>query len=280
MAVVFVDVFFIYNFIVNLILLITTKLLCFSKTKMPNILLGALLGSGYAVAVMTLSISGIKSYILNLAVVAAMIVVSFKIKKLKIFFKTAAVFLIATFVYAGAMMFLILFMHTGIYFGGGIFYVDISVLSILCAASAVYGCIYFFKRMLQKNITQEKFVYDLYLEKNGISVSVKAIYDSANSLFEPISGLPVILIEESKVELFNINTYRIVPFKGAGASGVIMAFLPEKVKIDGTELEKEVYVGCYNKKFSVTDSYNALLHPFAMPDKIKVKCDNFSERLR
>lgn len=266
MAVVFVDVFFIYNFFVNLILFSTTGLLCFSKTKLTNIALGAFLGSCYAVLAMILNIRGAIGYGLNFTIACVLILLSFKIRNVKTFMKTLFVFMLTEFVYCGAMMFLIIFLHTGVYFGGGIFYVDISVTALLLSASAVYTTVYFSKRMISTKLLNNERVYRLSIEIAGKTININALYDTANNLFEPLSGAPVILIEDAIVDKnININTYRIVPYKSASSNGVFMAFLPDKIMVNGKNVEKKVYVACCSQKFSNSGSYNAVLHPFAMP---------------
>ncbi len=267
MAVVFVDVFFMYNFLVNLILLITTKLLCFSKTRGVYIAAGAFAGSVYAVFAMVCGLKGALGYILNFLASCIIIAFAFKTKSVKVFLKTAAVFMGGAFLYGGAMMFLVYYLHTGIYFGGGIFYVDISVVTLVLTACAVYVLIYLSKRMIEKKLMQSGKVYDLKIEVCGKEIDVSALYDSANMLCEPISTSPVILIEESalKNENLNIKTYRAIPYKGAGGSGLLMAFLPKNLYINGKKVEKDVYIACYNQKISESGAYRAILHPFAMP---------------
>ena len=280
MAVVFVDVFFIYNFIINLILLITTKLISFSKTKNINLVIGAFIGSVYAVIIMMFKINSFLNWILNPLAMCAVVYVSFRTKILKAFLKNLAVFFVSSMIYGGTMFFVMYFFKTGIHFGGGIFYVNVSVPILILIAVLCYGVVYAAKHIIEKKLLFNGRICTLEIGISGKKIETSALYDTGNCLFEPISGAPVIFAEESLFSdvCLNLSTYRAIPYKSAGGSGILMAFVPDYVKINNKNVEILVYVAFYGGILSKENEYHAVLHPFSMPHIAKGDMSSVSQK--
>ncbi len=272
MAIIFVDVFFIYNFIIDLILILTTKLLCFSKSGKLDVLMGAFLGSFYAVCDMVFNINGILSYALQVVVLFLVNLISFKPRTRHSLLKSTIVFFVSNFIYGGACMFLVYFLNIGMHFGGGIFYLEVGFVPLVLWCISTYGVIYFSKRIIEKKLLYSKRIHNLEITVRDKAVSMTALYDTGNCLFEPISGAPVIFAEEKLFEEsdIKINSYRAIPYRSAGGDGILMAFLPDKVKLDFKETDKTVYVALFSGTLSKDGEYNAVLHPFLLTEsKIK-----------
>lgn len=73
---------------------------------------------------------------------------------------------------------------------------------------------------------------DLLLVLNGRSACIHALIDTGNRLHEPISGLPVIIIEEPLISrIMPESGYRQVAFGGLGGSGCLSCFRPDEIWI-------------------------------------------------
>lgn len=73
---------------------------------------------------------------------------------------------------------------------------------------------------------------DLLLILNDRCARVRALIDTGNRLHEPISGLPVIIIEESLIlHILPESGYRRVAFGGLGGNGYLSCFRPEEIWI-------------------------------------------------
>ena len=88
--------------------------------------------------------------------------------------------------------------------------------------------------------------------------------DTGNTLCEPFSQCPVMVVNEDAVKniaeeefskLLDINTtentikhkYRVVPFTSVGGSGLLPAFSPSEVYINNTFCKQKIYVAvCKN----------------------------------
>ncbi|MCW7999704.1 hypothetical protein CFK35_17655 [Clostridium sp. cpc1] len=124
--------------------------------------------------------------------------------------------------------------------------------------------------------------------------NIVALVDTGNSLKEPISQRPVIIVEffaikdllpEKVQNLFLENEdldldeitdimiesvdeikLRIIPFKAIGTeNGMLLGFKPDEILImdESTEkkIEEEIVVGIYNNKLSNDNKYKGLLNP-------------------
>ncbi len=263
MAIVFIDLFFIYNFTVNLILLLTAKMICFSKTKIIKIVIGAFFGAFYSVCHMILNFKGLFAWLIDIAALLGVVVFVFFSHNIKQLIRNSVVFLIVNFIYGGAMFFLIYFLNLGIHFGGGVFYVDIPALVLVLTTAAMFLMVNFVKRVTDRKMLLSKNIYDLEIFVGTKSINVKALYDTGNLLIEPISGAPVILIEENSLisENIDITTFRFIPYKTAGGNGYISAFTPDKIKIDNKKIDVLVYAAIISGILSKDGEYKAILHP-------------------
>ena len=124
------------------------------------------------------------------------------------------------------------------------------------------------------------------------SINAKAMIDTGNLLKDPITRMPVIVVEKDILyeiipckildnleqivggdirenEIYEeefveyISKFRVIPFSSLGKqNGLLLGFKASKVitYIDANEEElKNVIIGIYDKKLSKKDKYNALL---------------------
>ncbi|MCF6093611.1 sigma-E processing peptidase SpoIIGA [Microaerobacter geothermalis] len=169
---------------------------------------------------------------------------------------------------------------------------------------------WFSKRNLEavesyKTRGQDLVKLDIYLGsplKSG-PITCKGLVDTGNQLFEPITRIPIIVVEasqfhsripESMVHLSNeeilihevdrslanlsdewLTKVRVIPFHGVGKSQMqfLIAFRPERIVIhsqQGIFETERVLVGLQGKKLTKDDSYQAIIHPHLLMLKNKV----------
>lgn len=74
-------------------------------------------------------------------------------------------------------------------------------------------------------------------------VSVEAVVDTGNVLVEPLSNLPVIVVQRDALcGLEQGQPMRCVPFTSVGGPGELMAFAPDEVRVDGRPADAVVAV--------------------------------------
>ncbi len=100
-------------------------------------------------------------------------------------------------------------------------------------------------------------------------ISCIGLVDTGNSLFDPLTGKPVIILERSVMEKHNITIpikgFRVIPFRSIGKqNGVLKGFIADRIQITQEEETREipgVVVGIYEGRLNMNDEYQMILHP-------------------
>ncbi len=292
--VVYIDVLFLINFVINYFLLLTTKKICKSTSKSWRVLVGALIGSLYAILMFFPPLAIYYTIFAKLLFSLILIAVSFRITKWREFLRTTVIFYIVNFMFAGAAFALFYFTdigsHVGAMVSNGVFYFDLPLKTLFISTGVSYAVILIACKIYSAKMTSGK-VYDICICYREKSACVSALLDTGNSLSDPVSGKPVIVTEFDSVKalfpseisslflkyrnddsgLLNVvmSTYfkdtpfRLIPFCSLGNQhGMLLAFKADRVVLvqENQELN-EVLIGVYNKKLSKSQEYKALLHP-------------------
>lgn len=293
---VYLDVLFLENVVMNYLILAVTARFSKARTSNLRMFLGALLGALYVVVLIMLP--GIKIYYSTLSKILlsfAIIAVVFSPEKPIFFFKVLAIFYISTFMFAGAAFAFLYFNSSGGFVRNGIVYVfwkskwTLIFLSVLTA-----GIIFrIFWDVIQVKFIREKMLLPLTISFESRVIYIPALVDTGNSLHDPISNLPVVVVEfsvlrevlpdeiigifeESKENDLTsitrvistsswISRFRLIPFTSLGKeNGMLIGFKPDYIEI-GEEDEKRgivnVIIGISGRPLSKGDKYKALLSP-------------------
>lgn len=293
---VYLDVLFLENIVMNFLILLVTAIFAKRRTSSLRLFIGAVVGAAYVIVLILLP--GIKVYYTTLAKVllsVLIIAVAFSPERVKEFLKTLAIFYISTFIFAGAAFAFLYFNRSGGFVRNGIFYVFWqSKWTLLFFSIATAGIIVrIFWEMLQYKFIRDKLLIPLKIAFESNTISLAALVDTGNSLHDPLSNLPVIVVEfkaiknilpddiklifeqsrENDLDLMTsivsnstwLSRFRLIPFSSLGKeNGMLIGFKPDYIEI-GEEKDKKdvsnVIVGIYNKALSNNDRYVALLSP-------------------
>lgn len=295
---IYLDVLILENIVMNYLILWTTGKILKTRTSNSRLFIGALLGALYAAFVIVkpglrIYFTATATFILSLAMVA----VTFSPEKLGDFIKTLSVFYLSTFVFAGATFAFFYINNEGTLIQNGLLYVfwdskwTTMVISIL--ASIIILRVFF--EVIQQRFVKEKLITHLKVIFDSKEVNISALIDTGNSLQDPITSMPVIVVEFSAIkellplEICNIfedvkeqdianlatklyktdwiNRFRLIPFTSLGKeNGMLIGFKPDYVVIgDDSDSGKkgitDVVIAIYNKVLSKGKDYKALLGP-------------------
>ena len=90
----------------------------------------------------------------------------------------------------------------------------------------------------ERNRTRSSSVVQLTIVCGNRAVRFPAAVDTGNVLVEPLSNLPVIVVEKRMLRgIARGRPYRRVPFASVGGEGVLPAFLPDRIRINGKECD-------------------------------------------
>ena len=295
--VVYIDVLFIVNLIINYILIWTTAKISKTNTSIVRMLIGAALGALYAVVMFFPAFKIYYTVIAKLIFSMLLIAVTFNIEKVKHFLRVLGVFYVVSFTFGGAALGLFYFTNVGAYVGAllsnGIIYFNLPWKVLIISTLTAYVIIRITWVVIQRKTAKENMYTLLSIVFDDKSICVNALLDTGNSLYDPISAFPVIVVEFEAIKdllpqdiqdifsesnendlsliskvMYNsmwASRFRLIPFTSLGKeNGMLIGFKPDEVEIIDCESKRDIrdiIVGIYNKKLSKDEKYTALLHP-------------------
>ncbi|MCK9443049.1 MAG: sigma-E processing peptidase SpoIIGA [Tissierellaceae bacterium] len=284
---------FIENFLVNYSIFLITKKVTKTDIKKRRILLASAIAGIYPFLLFTNTRVIFTNSIVKILVSILIVKLAYDARTVRLFVKQLVAFYTVSFVFAGASI--------GLYFllsNIGEFPQSYGSFSSFPAKYLVSGI--FLSGVMIKNIFQyyeeknlkEREIVQMQLFYKDNKVQVKLLNDSGNSLVEPISKNPVIVVEYSTIahilpvsfrEVFEKkkeNDYlvleklmreigeemdiRLIPYNSIGSvNGILLGFRPDYVELISKskgEIYKDVIVTIYNGKLSTDEQYMGLLN--------------------
>ncbi len=293
---IYLDVIFMENLVMNFIILkLTSK---FSRMISSNLrtLLGSFVGALYVAAMILFpDIRFYYSLIAKLLLSLLIVALTFDFKKLGVFLKTLAIFYLCTFIFAGASFAFLYLNNTGGFIRNGIVYVLwqskwTTLLLAVLTAGIIMRVVW---DVVRVKLAKEKLMREITISFEKKQIVMSALIDTGNSLHDPISNMPVVVVEyhaikdilpeeiqkifgergnEDLAKLSSLlsgsswySRFRLIPFTSLGKeNGMLIGFKPDYLEIVDNEDKKgvkDVIVGIYNRTLSRNDTYRALLSP-------------------
>lgn len=291
--VVYADILFFENLLANCLILKLTSDISGFAIKTLRMIFASSLGALYAVFAVVIPRSALVSGLLTRIIVSIlMVLVAFKIRNLSEFFRRWGMMLLSAFLLAGCTYALSSLLEGGAASYGGLMY--ISPQGILKAFLFSVGlCIVLVRpigRILSGKALKEGSIIPVYIRMGEKSVRFYALVDTGNSLIDPLTGYPVMVVEADSLKTLlppevytsvmsnNIGMYiekednspwfkrfHLIPFKSIGKeNGMLTGFRPDNIRIgqEGSLKEiNDVIVGICGVKLSGSARYSALVGP-------------------
>lgn len=258
--VIYVDVLIAVNLFINYFLIISTAKFLHLKTKKSRMVFGEILGAVYSLYILLPPINLFLSLVIKLFMAASIIFAAFKFSGIKIFFKTLICFYLINFAFSGIMLALwCAFRPQGMQVNNGVVYFSISPVILVISTVITYIILKMINRIIGKRSFGKSTCEVKISEGNSVAI-LTAMIDTGNSLTEPFSGLPVIVAKTENIKnilpeqfLLTANSkkldeteflkskLRMIPFKTISGEGLLPAFKPEAVIINGGA-PKEAYI--------------------------------------
>ena len=266
---IYLDVIFLENFLMDYILLMLTGKIMQREKKSLGMLLAAVMGSAFTVF----------SYILMLTVEskngilwqATLQLFNFWIAYVMVKCAYRNVRGKQTYFCVGTM--LLLSLLTGGILSGIMQNTVIGRMRqstiLMAIGTFLFGYLFLKKWMeaLRERLFYRKCHLPVVLRLCGKQIDCKGLMDSGNSLYEPITGRPVIIVEEALLERYGIGepeTYFAIPYHAIGTkNGILKGVLADELEIpeQGEKKWQKVMLGIYEGKISRQDEYQVILHP-------------------
>lgn len=273
---VYIDVLFFWNVIMNLILLFLTKWLRRKKTSFVRILLGAAFGAFVScfTAVMS-SIPGILSIFLGFCLTGVlMILIAFGWKGRKCFLYNYLYFIIVTFIFGGMLYSLVNSINVQYLFNKyyeqisrkGVPATLIAILVLVLIPFMVFLAIHW-----KQKVKEEQCYYDVMLKMEEKCITCRGFLDTGNSLYDPVNGKPVILMNKGmlsslyqEIEINHPEKIRYIPYRSVGKeNGLLQGIRFDEVIIENGEESYSnsfVTVALSENEFKHKKDFQVLLH--------------------
>lgn len=260
--VVYIDVVYIENFIVNFFLLYITSKTLKNKINCKYIAIASALGSTY---IFTMLIDELKIFTImpfKLIVAILMTLISFRKKDIRFYIKSTIIFILYSMLIAGICVYMQFSQNTKDFFSSTIN--NFSYKKLLISIIIIYLIIDRIVVYVKSRGAISSLIYKVEILSNNKKVIINAFLDTGNELREPITNLPVIIVENKFFGDYTYdknNTYYI-PYKVInGDNGKLIGFKPDCVYIynHGKSEEKQAIIAKCEGKLSNNNDYNALL---------------------
>lgn len=289
---IYLDVVLIENLCMNYIILFATGYLLKIKIKHIRLILSALLGGIYSIATYMQILEIYSNIVFKIILSIIMVYIAYNSKNIKQIFKQLIFFYLTSFVFGGCAFALLYFVKpeqilikNGVYIGT--YPIKITVLGGIVGFTITVVAFHYAKTKInKKNMFCE---LSIYFENKELITT--ALIDTGNMLRDPITSMPVIVVEKNILKnllpesiLNNLNKiiggdvpneiykdenlnyiarFRVIPFSSIGKeNGLLLGFKSNKIKVNTEEGEKiieNVIVGIYDYKLSKKDNYFALI---------------------
>ncbi|HHV38789.1 MAG TPA: sigma-E processing peptidase SpoIIGA [Tepidimicrobium sp.] len=292
---IYIEYLLIENIIVNLIILYVTKGITRTETSKFRIFIAALIGSLYTLVAFFPPLQFMVKFSIKFSISVLMIILAFNPARLKLFLKQISAFYMVSFAFAGSVIGIFYILNNSLNFTNFSFNSQEQLVKFLVIGIAL--AIILIKYILsfhRGRFSRERCITNMIIELNDQKVELLALIDTGNSLKEPISQLPVVIVEYGALKgilpglIRDIYSYgkeldldimihmmekvgeeisfRLIPFKSIGNdNGILIGFKPDRIRVnlddELKELRSDIVVAIYNDRLAEDEEYRGLLHP-------------------
>ena len=288
---IYIDVVFIENLIMNIIILIATCIILKVKIIKTRIFFASMIGAVYTIMAYMTSLKIFSNFFIKFILSVVIVYVSFYPQNFKKMWKYLIVFYLTSFIFGGVAFFLIYVIKPqNILIKNGLFLGTYTLKTVLLSAFVALGIIFVAFKFIKSRISKDDLYKNLNIVIDGKNVNVDVMLDTGNTLKDPISEKPVIIVERTcmygvfpKEILDNIENIlggdmekipndikenyikklKIIPFSSLGKeNGMLLGMKPDYIEIVNEENKKkvkDVIIGIYGKSLTKDGKYKALM---------------------
>ena len=289
--IIYIDIIFLENLIMNTIILYATAIILKIKPRTIRVILSSAIGSIYAITIYITEIQIYMSVILKTILAVIMIYVAFNQQNIKKMWKQVAIFYLTSFVFGGVTLYLIyyikpqeVFIKNGVYVGEYILKV------IMLGAIVAFFTIKISLKIIKTKMNPKDMYCKIKIKLNEKLIETKAMIDTGNLVKEPITNIPVIIVESTLLEevlpiqILNnldkilcgdlsqiseeiqekyVSKLRCIPFSSLGKqNGMLLGIRINQIQVekeDEIKISNNVIIGIYDKSLTKRGEYRALI---------------------
>lgn len=286
---VYIDIILLENLCMNYIILFATAYIMKIKISHIRIIASSSIGAVYSIMLYMQILPIYSSIFMKIILSVVMVYISYAPKSVKIAIKQLIIFYLISFAFGGCAFALLYFVKPqDIFIKNGVYIGTYPLKIALLGGIVGFVITYIAFKIIKNKATKEEMIYKLKIKINDKTVEVNALLDTGNKLKDPITLVPVIVIEKQKLYNFlpeeileNIDKiiggdsnklieenikymskFRVIPYNSIGKqNGLMLGFKADEVKIIIDEEEKTIkntIIGIFNQSFN-SQTYSALI---------------------
>lgn len=284
---VYLDVVLLENLCMNYIILFATGYIMKLKMKQWKLFFSAIIGGIYSIVSYLEILPVYSNLVMKIFLSITMVYIAFDAKKIVKLIKQLIIFYLTSFAFGGCAFSLLYFIKpqnvlikNGVYIGT--YPIKIALLGGIIGFIITYSAFKIVKTKLKK----KDMIYQITIGIENKKITIPAMLDTGNLLKEPITRMPVIVVERSKLysilptnlldniekiiggEKTNIyeeleeesylTKFRMIPFSSIGKrNGLMLGLKADFVTIEQEEKRKDVIVAIFPEKLG--NNYSALI---------------------
>lgn len=238
---IYIDLYFIFNLIMDIIIVMSTSILLKRKTSNFRIIISGLIGAIFSLFLF----SGINKILIEILSVLLMSIISFNFKNIRYTFRNILYLYFISTILGGIIYLFNIKVSTNIFFT----YFIIIIISIEVMVLYI------------KEIKKMKDFYNNYYSviicfKDDSKISLIGFVDTGNNLYDPYKKRPIILVAN---KYYKDDNFILVPYSTISDDGLLKCIKPKFIIIDGVEYKKDVLV-VFSDKPLLIDGVDVILH--------------------
>ena len=237
----YIDLFFIFNVIMDYIIIMSTSILLKRRTSYIRMILSSLLGGISSLVLFT----SLNKIVIEIVSIVIMILISFGYKGIR--------YLINNILYMYILSTLL---------GGIIYLFNIKVSNsmfltylIIIVISIEIMILYIKENKKMRSIYNNYYKVDIYF-KDREKLSLIGFVDTGNNLYDPYKKRPVIIVPNKYIKE---DKYILVPYHTINGNGLLKCIKPDIIFIDGIGYKGNVLIG-FSDSFNFGDGVDVILH--------------------
>lgn len=237
----YIDLFFIFNVIMDYIIIMSTNILLKRRTSYIRMILSSLIGGISSLVLFT----SLNKIVIEIVSIVIMVLISFGYKGIR--------YLINNILYMYILSTLL---------GGIIYLFNIKVSNsmfltylVIIVISIEIMILYIKENKKMRSIYNNYYKVDIYF-KDREKLSLIGFVDTGNNLYDPYKKRPVIIVHNKYIKE---DKYILVPYHTINGNGLLKCIKPDIIFIDGIGYKGNVLIG-FSDSFNFGDGVDVILH--------------------
>lgn len=237
----YIDLFFIFNVIMDYIIIMSTNILLKRRTSYIRMILSSLIGGISSLVLFT----SLNKIVIEIVSIVIMVLISFGYKGIRYLINNILYMYILSTLLGG----IIYLFNIKVYNSMFLTYLIIIVISIEIML------LYIKENKKMRSIYNNYYKVDIYF-KDREKLSLIGFVDTGNNLYDPYKKRPVIIVHNKYIKE---DKYILVPYHTINGNGLLKCIKPDIIFIDGIGYKGNVLIG-FSDSFNFGDGVDVILH--------------------